>query len=312
MTFGISKQFRDFYAKSPMLACLVTLILSLATLAIAAGIAAGLATVIGPVAYIVVVAAAIIIAPTFCAAFFLGFEAIAVRIGYYRIFRVKGRPIQQYVTKLAAAGCVIVAAPLGLGGAAFAEINNPTNPFENITPCTAYDTFLSGEGTITTIEACSPIVKFLIAADSDQLDTQDFLAKLATAGNKSALGALATLAYLPPTTNPIARYQAAQSAATVISKTMGKSQDDERAALYSNLALKIQDQTVAQLCATRTECGVLPDLRQTVSSSMGPEFKDFDSADAEATLACLLRTDGYATPIRAVLRSPKFEFCIIE
>ena len=95
-----------------------------------------------------------------------------------------------------------------------------------------------------------------------------------------------------------------------VSIKMASSGDLERAAFYSFLLSEIQRMAVRAMCSDDFDCDQFDETSMSVSEFVGDEFRSLEQSRADLLLLCLLKTDAYQTPIRNVLRSPRYMSCI--
>lgn len=183
-----------------------------------------------------------------------------------------------------------------------------TNPsvFERYGACLEYHRFLSGHGDYST-DACHPLPEFLMAhAD---LSHQDFI--VAAGRNYSNVSGLSlvinTLYSFQNSDNAATFYWGDQADRTLFAR-MHVAQDYSRAYLYSLLISGIKYEVLDIICES-SECNE-GTIEVSATDELGDDYSIFDQVSSDMGLLCLLRTDGFVTPIANVVSSQRFQACM--
>lgn len=192
-----------------------------------------------------------------------------------------------------------------------AEIVNDNDVYSGFEVCDAYLDFLSSDGDFPkqNLGDCHRLAAFLLEHHTPHV--VDFIEELGEfSGEDSSLGAMARTFWSVMFVDALRSYLWSEVAVRRVSIKMASSGDLERAAFYSFLLSEIQRMAVQAMCSDDFDCDQFDEISMSVSEFVGDEFRSLEQSRADLLLLCLLKTDAYQTPIRNVLRSPRYMSCI--
>ncbi|WP_170566043.1 hypothetical protein [Ruegeria atlantica] len=205
------------------------------------------------------------------------------------------------------AGLLLSLFPLN---SAAADVVNERNLFSEKSPCRAYSEFLEGNPSEEE-NGCHPISNFLISeANSSHLE---FLQKYDEAlADDTGLDFLVQAQTFIIRNEPVSAYFWLDISDRQHFSDMIVAGDVERAVFYAALISKAKADAVKSLCnANYMECERLAGYIEVdeVFSDLSPQHY---STKSDILLLCLLRSDAYVLPLKEVLKSARFNQCIVQ
>jgi len=187
-----------------------------------------------------------------------------------------------------------------------AEQHTDPSIFKQYGTCSEYHRFLSGQSDHLST-ACHALPDFLMAhAD---LSHQDFIVEAArNHREESGLAMMLSTLYSLQEQDEAATFYWADQADRTLFAQMRVSQDYSRANLYSWLLSGIKYKVLDAVCEP-SGCK-LGEIEFSATDELGEDYSIIDQADFDVVLMCLVRADGFVTPVSKVVSSQRFQACM--
>jgi len=187
-----------------------------------------------------------------------------------------------------------------------AEQDTDPSIFKQYGACSEYHRFLSGQSYHFST-ACHALPEFLMAhAD---LSYQDFVVEAArNYREESGLRMMLNTLYSLQEQDEAATFYWADQTDRTLFARMHASKDYSRAFLYSLLLSGIKYKVLDAMCEP-SECK-LGEIEFLATDELGEDYSIIDQVDFDLVLMCLVRVDGFVTPVSKVVSSQRFQTCI--
>lgn len=188
---------------------------------------------------------------------------------------------------------------------AWGDVENDPEKFSK-SSCPAYADFLIGEE-VEPQPGCNKAENFVIIHAGDP-DWEFFTKYEEIPAGQSVVTYLLRARAASEVASPRVSYEESDLADRLSFSTFDRANDFERSVTYSAVLSELKVEAILEMCKTSSLCHSLEPF-STFSNLLGEKYSYLDGIPSKVLLRCLLKADGFSTPIKVVLQSARALSC---